>query len=121
MPPNTTPGFPSPSEVTVSQATPEDAPAIAWTNLGALSVVVRHMPSRRVVWHIEGAQHPRGQRLIASPLAYGVPALPPGVHPPDGPDYHTRVAPEALRSGERYAIAIRLDGGGEASALFTAH
>lgn len=119
-PPTEWPGFPSPSVITVSQASPEADPVLSWTNLGALSLEVRHVPSRRVVWRIEGAETPNGQRLIASPLAYGAPALPPGVNPPDGPDYHTVAGPEPLESGQRYAVGLRLAGSGEASELFTA-
>lgn len=104
----------------MDQASPEAAPVLTWTGRDALALEVRHLPSRRVVWRIEGAETPNGRRAIRSPLAYGAPALPPGVHPPDGPDYHTAVAPEALVSGERYAVALRLVGGGEASEVFTA-
>ena len=119
-PENGSPGFPSPAAIEVRQAAATEAPVIEWTGARAHAVEVRHVRSGRVVWRIEGAVTPHGPRTIASPLAYGAPALPPGVNPPDGPDYRTTVAPEPLAPGERYAVSVTWPDGGESSAAFVA-
>lgn len=119
-PENGSPGFPSPGPIEVQQASATEPPVFVWDQLDAVVVEVRLVQPDRVVWRIEGAVHPRGRRIIRPPLAYGAPALPPGVHPPDGPDYRATVAPEPLAPGGNYTVRVIGEDGREATAAFTA-
>lgn len=118
-PPETgSPGFAT-AQVEVRQGGVGEAPVIEWEYPGALLVEVREPTANHVIWQVQAAVTPRGQRTISPPLIYGAPALPPGVHPPDGPDYHTTVQATSLRPGARYTVVVRWPGGREGRATFT--
>ena len=112
--PNESPGFPSGGPVEV-----REGPVFAWERPGARAVEVREGERNAVVWRIEAAVMPRGPRVIAPPVRYGGTALPPGVHPPDGPDFRTVVAPEGLVPGARYTVTVWWEGERRTSAAFT--
>ena len=113
-PPNESPGFPSGGPVEV-----REGPAFAWERPGARAVEGREGERNAVVWRIEAAVTPRGPRAIAPPVRYGGAALPPGVHPPDGSDFRTVVAPEGLVPGARYTVTVWWEGERRTSAVFT--
>ncbi|MEM6326735.1 MAG: hypothetical protein AAF791_06400 [Bacteroidota bacterium] len=116
-PPTMSPGFPSGGPVEVREgATPE----FTWERPGARRVEVREGRRGDVVWQIDAAETPNGRRSIEPPLTYGASALPPGVNPPDGPDYHVTFGPVDLVPGDTYSVVVRWEGERRASATFTA-